>query len=355
MLPRERVFEALQFHQPDRVPIYVWVFNQPCVIDEIKAKFGSFEAFCDELELDMTQAFPAKGLLKCRPAPNSDEAIHNATYGFVWTLEAALDAELNDPDDVSIYEPIKAEIVHHKGRFGRAVFFVQTFGVFEAANDFIGLEQNLTEMALRPQLCRQLYERIASWSARYAENCLDLGVDVIHISDDWGMNNAMLFSPKAWWELVYPAEKIICDAVRKRNGWLSLHSDGYITPVLDGVVELGIRVFHPCQESAGINPTKVKRTYFGRLALYGGLDVRTVLRRILSREQLANEVWRVMTQLKSGGGFIFCTSHMVQPGTPINEVEFAYEVALKVRSGTESRKVCLTLESDDCVVGNLLL
>jgi len=73
-------------------------------------------------------------------------------------------------------------------------------------------------MAEQPQFCRQLYEWIARWSARYAENCLELGVDVIHISDDWGMNNAMLFSPKTWWELVYPAEKIICGAVLKRNG-----------------------------------------------------------------------------------------------------------------------------------------
>ncbi|MCS7192777.1 MAG: hypothetical protein NZ937_07340 [Armatimonadetes bacterium] len=326
MLPRERVFTALQFCEPDRVPIYVWVFNQPGVIDEIWAKFGSFEAFCDFLELDMTQAFPAKGPLKRKTEPNEDGAIYDATYGWVYTIEAALDAELNDPNDTTIYEPIKREIEHHKERRGRAVF-VQTFGVFEAANNFIGLEQNLIEMVERPELCFQLYERIAQWSAQYAENCLELGVDVIHISDDWGMNNAMLFSPRIWWELIYPAEKIICDAVLKRDGLLSLHSDGYIEPVLEGVVQLGIRVFHPCQESAGMKPVEVKRNYFGKLALYGGLDVRTVLGRGLSREKLGEEVKKVMKTLKSGGGFIFCTSHMVQPGTPIDEVVFAYEVA----------------------------
>jgi len=326
VLPRERVLTALQFREPDRVPLYVWVFNQPGVIDEIVARFGTFEAFCDELELDMTQAFPAKGPLKRRPKPGDEAAVYDATYGWVYTVEGALEAELNDPDDPTIYEPIKREIEHHKGWCGRAVF-VQTFGVFEAANDFVGLEQNLVAMVEKPELCRQLYERIARWSARYAENCLELGVDVIHISDDWGMNNAMLFSPQKWWELVFPAEKIICDAVLKRGGLLSLHSDGYIEPVLDGVVELGIKVFHPCQESAGMKPVEVKRKFFGKLALYGGLDVRTVLGRGLSREQLAAEIRRVMEALKPGGGFIFCTSHMVQPGTPIDEVVFAYEVA----------------------------
>jgi uroporphyrinogen decarboxylase len=145
------------------------------------------------------------------------------------------------------------------------------------------------------------------------------------------MNHALLFRPQSWWELIFPAEKIICDAVRKKGGLLSLHSDGDITSVLDGVVELGFRVFHPCQESAGMNPREVKRAYHGRLGLYGGLDVRTVLGRGLPREQLADEVRRIITQLKPGGGYIFCTSHMVQPGTPLEEVEFAYEVAREER------------------------
>jgi uroporphyrinogen-III decarboxylase len=57
------------------------------------------------------------------------------------------------------------------------------------------------------------------------------------------------------------------------------------------------------------------------------LDVRTVLGRGLPREKLAEEIRRVVNSLKQGGGFIFCTSHMVQLGTPIDEVIFAYEVA----------------------------
>lgn len=326
MTPRERVLTALQFREPDRVPLYLWVFGQPGVIDDIRAKYGTFEAFCDALDLDMTQAFPAKGFLKRGAVPNSPGSVYEAAYGWVHTLDAALDAEFTDPDDAEIYTTIRAEIEHHKEQRGRAVF-VQTPGVFEAANGVIGQEQNLMELALRPELCRQLYERIARWSARYAENCLQLGADVIHISDDWGMNNALMFRAQVWWEVIYPAEKVICDAVKRAGGWLSLHSDGYITPVLDGVVELGFRVAHPVQESAGMEPVQVKRDYYGRLGLYGGLDVRTMLGRGLPREQLGDEIRRVIRALKPGGGYIFCTSHMVQPGTPIEEVEFAYQVA----------------------------
>ena len=326
MLPRERVLTALRFEEPDRVPIYIWIFGQPGVIDDIVARYGTFEAFCDALDVDMTQAFPAKGFLKQAAPPNSPNSEYEPAYGWVYTLDGALEAEFTDPDDPEIYTTIRAEIEHHKGRRGRAVF-VQTPGVFEAANGVIGQAQNLMELALRPDLCRQLYQRIARWSARYAQNCLQLGADVIHISDDWGMNDAMMFRPQTWWEVIYPAEKVICDAVKHQGGLLSLHSDGYITPVLDGVAELGFRVMHPVQESAGMDPVQVKRDYFGRLGIYGGLDVRTMLGRGLPRAQLADEVRRVMNTLKPGGGYIFCTSHMVQPGTPLDEVEFGYQVA----------------------------
>jgi uroporphyrinogen-III decarboxylase len=76
-----------------------------------------------------------------------------------------------------------------------------------------------------------------------------------------------------------------------------------------------------------MDPVQVKRDFYGRLGIYGGLDVRTMLGRGLPREQLAEEIRRVMHALKPGGGYIFCTSHMVQPGTPLEEVEFAYQIA----------------------------
>jgi uroporphyrinogen decarboxylase len=329
MLPRERVLAAIAHREADRVPLYLWVFKQPGVIDDIRSKYGSMEAFCDALQLDMTQSFPAKGLIRDRAAgraPDRDRE-RDPTFGEVLSLEESLEVELNDPDDAEIYVPIREEIAHHKGRRGRAVF-VQTPGVFEAANGFLGLQQHLMELALQPEKVRSLYERIARWAARYAVNCLELGADVIHVSDDWGMNQALLFRPEAWWSLIYPTEQITCSAVKARGGLLSLHSDGYITPVLDGVLELGFDVFHPCQLSAGMDPVDIKARYGNRLALYGGLDVRTALGRN-QPEVVAAEVRSLMRRLKPGGGYIFCTSHMVQPGTPIEEVEMAYRVALE--------------------------
>ena len=325
MIGRERYAAALSHREGDRVPLYCWVFNQPGVTDDINAKFGNFDAFADALDLDLCQAFAAGGPLNRAAIPEDLVSERTATYGKVLSLEDAIEIPLNDPDNDAIYAPIRRAIEHDQGRRGRAVI-VQTPGVFECSNGFIGLQNNLMELALQPELCRKLYDRIADWSCRYIDHCVDLGVDGIHVSDDWGMNNALLFRPQTWHEVIRPAAARIAAKARERGVWLSLHTDGDVTAVLDGIVELGFHCLHPVQESAGMDMAAIKRDYAGRLAQYGGLDVRTVLGR--GKPQLVeDEVRRLLRTLKPGGGYVFCTSHMVQPGTPLDEVIRAYEVA----------------------------
>lgn len=334
MLSRERVFESIAHREADRVPLYVWVFRQPGVHQAIEAKYGSFEAFCDALQLDICQTFPQKGLLKDRAAIlnrrtelDKSQTDRRNCYGNVLSLEEALEAEFTAPDDQAIYTRIREEVEEHKGRKGRAIF-LQTHGVFETANGILGLEECLMEMAERPLLLKKLLEKIAFWNFGYIENALEIGIDVVHISDDWGMDNRMLMSPEQWWELIYPTEKISCDFALKKGALLSLHCDGYFMDVMDGVVELGFQVVHPVQTSAGMDLLEVKRKYGDRLTIYGGLDVRTTLGRG-EPQKVVTEVRWLMRNLKTGGGYLFCTSHMVQPGTPIEEVELAYQVALE--------------------------
>jgi uroporphyrinogen decarboxylase len=322
------VFAAIAHREPDRVPLYVWVFRQPGIRQEVEARYGSYEAFHDALSLDLCQSFPARGLVQKRPRAVAEAGGDRLnTYGAVLSLEEALETSFTDPDDPAVYTQIQDEVAHHKGRCGRAIF-LQTPGVFEAANGIIGMEATLLEMATRPALLGRLFEKIARWSCRYVDNALDIGIDVVHVSDDWGQDGAMLFSPRMWWEQVYPAERLICDQARRRSAVLSLHSDGYITPVLPGIVQLGFQVFHPVQASAGMDQEAVKRDFGHALTLYGGLDVRTVLGRGDPARTVA-EVRRVMRALKPGGGLLFCTSHMVQPGTSLDEVDAAFRVALE--------------------------
>ncbi len=139
-------------------------------------------------------------------------------------------------------------------------------------------------MALERDKAQRVYERLGQWTAGCVENAIQAGVDVIELSDDWGQQNALMFSPKDWWELIFPATKPIIEAAKRHGVPVLLHSDGDITSVLDGVVELGVDAVHPLQESSGMDATEFKRKYGDRLSVMGGLDTITALPRMSPEE-----------------------------------------------------------------------
>jgi len=133
-----------------------------------------------------------------------------------------------------------------------------------------GIENHLMYLAIYESDLHVVYKRQAEWNRQFAMNCLDLGVDMIHVSDDWGGQTGLMFSPATWRNLIYPYHKITCDAVRQRKGYLSLHSDGNVTQVLDGIVDLGYHVLHPYQVSAGMDYALYFERYKNRFTIMGG-------------------------------------------------------------------------------------
>ncbi len=313
MTSKERVLKAIRHEEPDRVPLNIWMYRDD-VRAEVVKRYGSIDAFYDRLHIDMVTAFPTHLLVK--PGDESEWTHH-------YSVDEAIDLAFADPNDESLYVPIKKDVERYGAE--RAIF-CQTQGVFEGAFVLCGMENLLLEMVMDPEKVKRLCEKIARWSCSYVDNVLDLGIDVPHISDDWGQNNTLLFSPKMWWEFIYPYDAMIVERAKRRCEVVSLHSDGYIYDVLDGVVKMGIGVVHPIQVSAGMDPLKVKREYGDRLTLYGTLDITHTLPSGTMKE-IEDEVIDRMKTLKPGGGFIFCSTHTIQPDTPLEKVEYAYDVA----------------------------
>ena len=177
--------------------------------------------------------------------------------------------------------------------------------------------------ALRQQL--EVYRRQAAWNRQFALNCIDLGIDMIHVSDDWGGQSQLLFSPDVWWRLIYPCHQVTCEAVRACGGYLSLHCDGHFQPIIDGVIRLGYQVVHPYQESAGMYLRDYQRRYAGRFVVMGGLDVQTTVG-FGKRDVLRAEIERVLTMFRDGG-LLFCTTHFIQAHCTIEELTLAFDLA----------------------------
>lgn len=316
MLSRERVIEVIHHRKPDRIPVYAWVRIN--LKDQITEKFGSVEAFEDKYEFDFAHLFGG-------PGPYAKEDLDGIRARKGGPVEPAdlLEISLCDPNNDAAYDGLRQMIDHYKIQRGRFVY-VQTPGIFECLNGPFGIENHLLYLAMYSDTLHEVYRRQAEWNKAFAMNCLDLGVDMIHVSDDWGSQRSLLFRPETWRELIFPYHKITCDAVRRRGGYLSLHCDGNFNSVLDGVAELGYQVVHPWQESAGMDYQTYKTRYSKAFVLMGGLCVQTTVG-FGNYEHLRSEILRVLEMFKDGG-MLYCTSHFIQAHCTMDELTFAYDL-----------------------------
>lgn len=315
MLSRERVLRVIHHEKPDRMPIYGWV--RANLEEPLAAAFGSVEAFEDRYEFDLHHAFGGP-----QPYHSGDlQQLRRDGHGSV-TPAALLGITLTDPNEESAYQEVIRQLRHYKEDRGRFVY-MQTPGIFECLNGAFGIENHLMYLAMYERELHEVYRRQAEWNRQFAMNCLDLGVDMIHVSDDWGGQVGLLFNPETWWTLIHPYHKVTCEAVKQRGAFVSLHSDGNITQVLDGIVDLGYDVVHPYQESAGMDYGLYRQRYSHSFVLMGGLDVQTTIG-FGNLSFLAGEIRRVM-ELFADGGLLFCTTHFVQDHCSMEELQFAFD------------------------------
>lgn len=317
MLSRERVIQVIRHQKPDRIPVYGWVGAN--LTPQITQAYGSVAAFEDRYEFDYAHLFGGPGTY--------DGEKLKAAFPDGVTPAQLLDVPLGDPNDRAAYEGLVQGIRHHKEQRGRFVY-VQTPGIFEPLNGVFGIENHLAYLLLHERELAEVYRRQAEWNQAFASNCIDLGVDMVHVSDDWGGQYGLLFSPDVWRRLIFPHHLPTCQLVKRRGTFLSLHSDGNVAAVIDGVLELGYDVVHPWQESAGMSLTEFRERYRQRFSVMGGLDVQTTIG-FGKLDFLAAEIRRVLDLFRDGG-LLFCTSHFVQDHCTIEELTFAFDTVYRL-------------------------
>ena len=255
-------------------------------------------------------------------------------FGRELTLEELLVSDVGDPSDPKWithreWNPdfagvCVADAVEQQGH-QRAVS-AHLWGIVEGTSTLLGIANCWANLRRKPELMISWFDRYADWLCALADNCIDAGVDIIQMSDDWGSNNTMLFSPDMWRRMIRPYTERVIDHVRNRGLPFVMHSDGYIMDVMDDIVDMGAALLHPVQESAGMDPQTVKHQYGDSLIVYGSLDTMDAL--LLEDEAaLDNYITKRFQIYAPGGGFIFNTGHFVQPDTPPSRLIRAYRLA----------------------------
>jgi len=328
MTARERVLTTLSGQPPDRVPLNVFAGWNPGAASKVARKWGSLPAWYNRFGIDVVT-----GVLPRFPFGREASGAGREVEEFLSlpTIDPVASDAAGSPCDGSLFPTVRDAVAW--GRESDRAVFVHAWGVFEMSQFLYevsgrpGTEDALLSMIAEKDTVGELFLRLADWSADCIELALDAGADVVELSDDWGQQNTMLFSPQLWWDLVYPATKRIVDRTKARKAPVILHSDGDISRVLDGVHKLGLTGLHPVQESAGMDFNHVRQVLGDRCCIMGGLDTVSSLPN-MNVDQIRDEVDRVFSLLKPSGPFIFAGSHMFQDDADLSVIEAAYDRAL---------------------------
>ena len=314
MNSKERVIATLRREPTDRTPIDCWLYQKQ-FLERLEADYGSRDQFLDEFNVDIFVGFV--------PYPNQ--------FGRKFTVHELKDVDLGSPTDEKWLSHtdwnydfaginIREAVAQHGHK--RAII-AHVWGIIEGTSQLIGIENCWMNLAGEPKKMAAWFDRYADWLCGLMDGLKASGVDIVTLSDDWGSNGTMLFSPRMWRKLVKPYAMRVTQYARSIGLYVNLHSDGYIMQILDDLVEIGYHSWHPLQESAGMDPQGIKDAYGDKFVCYGSLDVIDGLF-AYEGDELAEYIRKRFSIYAPGGGFIFNTGHFVQKDIPPERLIKAY-------------------------------
>lgn len=111
----------------------------------------------------------------------------------------------------------------------------------------------------------------------------------------------------------FPQLKGICDAWHEHDTKVIFHSDGNLFSVLDDLVETGIDGLNPLEPLEGVDVITEVRNRYPDLVLAGGIDAHQLLVNG-TKEQVSDEVKRLIDNIGSGGGLFIGSTIEMHPG-----------------------------------------
>lgn len=286
---REQLLEVYKHKNIGYVPCFFtdFDFSQPASINERpkgsgKDWFGVEWEFVPEVMAPMV-----------KPGPQRISSIENWKEELVMPDLAAYD-----------WEAEAAKETEHWDRENKISYMMLINGIFERTHALMGFEEALMAIYVDPDALKELIEVITRYKL---EVIRIIGTyfkpDVLCFHDDFGGNDKMFMGLETWREFFKEPLKRIIDETHKYGMIYEHHSCGYIEPLFEDLVEMGIDAIDPLQVTNPIRELKDK--YQDRVTFVGGYDTQNVFDKTgITEEKIRIETKRAMDELAPGGSFV---------------------------------------------------
>jgi uroporphyrinogen decarboxylase len=340
MTPRERILATINRQPTDLRPVDLWC--TPEVLDTLQ-KHTSLEdefAVYNALGVDkIVWIFPGyngryfdpndSGEITMWGVPTKMVKAGKATYqeyinpplaGYEDPAQLADYPSWPDPDH---FDYTGSKMLADKARSWNFATIGPWISHFEIYCQMRGIENALLDTLAYPEFLDATLDRIDAIQTVMLErflNELDDRIDMIFISDDMGMQENLLLSPETWNTFFRSRLKGWCDLIHRHGKKVFYHTDGAVLPLIPSLIECGIDILNPIQHVCPGMDTANLNQQFGRdLIFHGGIDNQKILPWGTAQD-VAKETRACLETLGKDGGYICCSCHNVQAGTPVENI-----------------------------------
>lgn len=174
--------------------------------------------------------------------------------------------------------------------------------LFERMHFLRGFNNLLEDLASGVKECEILADIVTEYNLTLIERWGKTGADGIIDCDDWGCEDRLLINPELWRKFFKPRYAKMIEKAKKYRMKTILHSCGYIIPILDDLIEIGLDgIDMDQQENMGLE--NLSQRFGGRITFQCPVDIQRMGK--FSPQEIEREGKRLIEFLGSfGGGLI---------------------------------------------------
>jgi uroporphyrinogen decarboxylase len=355
MNSRERVFTALEHESPDRVPLDCFDI-MPSLLPPLKEYYNAKNR--QELMLNMgvdiitTTMDPPEDFQRIN-FPKLEEDWCVSSWAVTLLDEFGIKVKttgegeywvyshhpLQDSDNLENFEfpdvglserwkRVKKDVERFRKYYPIAGMLEVT--LLEHAEALRGYQQFFKDLYINKKFVSNLLDKLLEYKIKIAKKFVELGVDIIRLGDDLGMQTGLIISPALWREFFKPRMKEIINEIKKgKDTVVYYHTCGYVEPLIPELIEIGVDILNPIQPDCN-DPIKIKTLYGDLLTLHGTISVQETL-----PFRTVNEVKRIVTEriekLGKNGGLILAPAHVIGNEVPVDNVTALYDTARRYK------------------------
>lgn len=152
--------------------------------------------------------------------------------------------------------------------------------------------------------------------------------DGIWYYEDMGFKERPFMSPRMYEQMIQPAHAKTIAYAHEQGLPVIMHSCGFVEPLLPGMVDAGIDCLQVIEVKAGMDPLRINKAFGDRIALMGGIDVRTLYSN--DRAIILAELEKKIPALMESHNYVLHSDHSIPRTVHIDSYRYFIEKGLEL-------------------------